>query len=1028
LLIRSALCAAVLVGCFCSAAEISVPERPRYAFQHYGEQFGIGSATVNSMAQDRKGFLWFGAQTGLIRFDGVNIKYYGAKEGLPGAWIDQLLIAPDGALWAVVNNKGIVRFDGLRWVQVPIPKGEAPTGVQAIAVDARNQVFVTTASGLFRIDPDNAELNWSVWNKSNGLPQDRADNVYIAPDGTIWFSSGRQLGRMRGPAYKPEMFPKNSGLPDEGIVAILMDSDFVLWVRTQKHLLRLEPGSGRFVEDGFSIPSANDSGMPSLDEAGHLMVPTVLGLYRKVDGQWQAITKKQGATNDGVIAALQDREGAIWLGLSGTGIDRWPDPKAWSGWTEEDGLPNSEVWGILRDRQQRLWVTTSNGIANWAPGQHRWRNWSERDGLAGGITRDIAVAGDGAVWALSVPGGLNRFDPGSLTPHKISIIPKPQFQTSTIVAGPDGKIWIGGRDYIKKVSWNGGPVFEDVRLPKGMVGFTSGLRFYRNVLWAGGAKGLARFDGREWRKFSTEDGLRSNAILDMAPEDANTVWVIYQDAGMGVTRLQMSSAGISVKHFSKAEGMASDNGFMIGRDREGRTWVGGERGLSAISPDGSIQRYNRADGLLWDDIDTSGFWEEPDGTFMFGTSHGLSRFDPRVARRGATTLPLFVTSAVLGGREQVMEKEPAAAYHQSIDLQFASLTFRDSPSVECMYRLDGLESEFAETNMRQVRYPALPSGNYDFEIKCVSSAGVWSQPAHFKFTVRPAWWERWWARLILLFIVIFLVRTAIDLRTRALEKDRRRLEEAVAERSAALAEANRELQEASLTDPLTKTRNRRYFTSMIDSDLSQAVRAYERVSEGEPAYHRDLIFYLVDFDSFKEVNDKFGHQAGDRLLVQIGERLNNIMRHSDTLVRWGGEEFLIVCKSADRSGADVLAHRILHEIGSLPFDTGDGNHIFRTCSIGWVPFPWIPEAPDALKFEDVLHLADNGLYEAKNSGRNRSFGMMPGENVDEVIEAAKRPDRPGLLQIKSSQVKMISTLGPAVDTKITKNPKAAATS
>jgi len=253
------------------------------------------------------------------------------------------------------------------------------------------------------------------------------------------------------------------------------------------------------------------------------------------------------------------------------------------------------------------------------------------------------------------------------------------------------------------------------------------------------------------------------------------------------------------------------------------------------------------------------------------------------------------------------------------------------------------------------------------------------------------------------------------------------LEQAVEERSAALAEANRELQEASLTDPLTKTRNRRYFTTMIDSDLSQAVRAYERAQEGEPAYHRDLIFYLVDFDRFKEVNDKYGHQAGDRLLVQIAERLHKILRHSDTLVRWGGEEFLIVCKSADRTGADVLAHRILHEIGSVPFDTGDGNMIFRTCSIGRVAFPWIIQSPSALKFEDALHLADKGLYEAKNAGRNRSFGMMPAEDVDAVIETAMKPDRPGMLQIEAKYLKMVSTVGPAVDTKLAKTKKAGLT-
>jgi predicted signal transduction protein with EAL and GGDEF domain len=152
------------------------------------------------------------------------------------------------------------------------------------------------------------------------------------------------------------------------------------------------------------------------------------------------------------------------------------------------------------------------------------------------------------------------------------------------------------------------------------------------------------------------------------------------------------------------------------------------------------------------------------------------------------------------------------------------------------------------------------------------------------------------------------------------------------------------------------------------------------------------------------------------------------MRHSDTLVRWGGEEFLIVCKSADRAGADVLAHRILHEIGSLPFDIGNGTLIFRTCSIGWVPFPWITHAPTTLKFEDVLFLADQGLYKAKSLGRNQSVGMLPGDGIDEIIDAASKPDRPGLLQIKLNHVRMVNTMGPGVDTNLSKAKSAKAES
>src|SRR5947208_892253 len=103
------------------------------------------------------------------------------------------------------------------------------------------------------------------------------------------------------------------------------------------------------------------------------------------------------------------------------------------------------------------------------------------------------------------------------------------------------------------------------------------------------------------------------------------------------------------------------------------------------------------------------------------------------------------------------------------------------------------------------------------------------------------------------------------------------------------------------------------------------------------------------------------------------------MRWKRTVVDWTPRW---VVAGLRRTSVDVLAHRILHEIGSLPFDTGEGNLIFRTCSIGWVPFPWITHAPSTLKFEDALFLADQGLYKAKSLGRNQSVGMLPGDRVD----------------------------------------------
>jgi diguanylate cyclase (GGDEF)-like protein len=113
-----------------------------------------------------------------------------------------------------------------------------------------------------------------------------------------------------------------------------------------------------------------------------------------------------------------------------------------------------------------------------------------------------------------------------------------------------------------------------------------------------------------------------------------------------------------------------------------------------------------------------------------------------------------------------------------------------------------------------------------------------------------------------------------------------------------LARANKELHEASVTDVLTGARNRRFLMTTIDSDTQQALRFY---STGDNTNrNRDLIFYLIDIDHFKLVNDRFGHQQGDALLVQVAARISSAIRYSDILIRWGGEEFLVVSRFTDR--------------------------------------------------------------------------------------------------------------------------------
>jgi diguanylate cyclase (GGDEF)-like protein len=198
-----------------------------------------------------------------------------------------------------------------------------------------------------------------------------------------------------------------------------------------------------------------------------------------------------------------------------------------------------------------------------------------------------------------------------------------------------------------------------------------------------------------------------------------------------------------------------------------------------------------------------------------------------------------------------------------------------------------------------------------------------------------------------------------------------------------LQRKNLELQEISFTDPLTGVWNRRYLEEILGAEAGQVLRNYERarISDVRKLDHRDLIFIMVDMDFFKEVNDVHGHPAGDRLLQRVAERLSGVVRKSDVLVRWGGEEFLIMSRSADPGGIPAFCERILEIIAKEAFDLGHGICIRKSCSVGWAPFPWSRGAYEAICAEEVIELADAALYRAKAGGRNQGVGILPGDGA-----------------------------------------------
>ncbi|QPF76106.1 diguanylate cyclase [Roseateles sp. DAIF2] len=212
---------------------------------------------------------------------------------------------------------------------------------------------------------------------------------------------------------------------------------------------------------------------------------------------------------------------------------------------------------------------------------------------------------------------------------------------------------------------------------------------------------------------------------------------------------------------------------------------------------------------------------------------------------------------------------------------------------------------------------------------------------------------------------------------RALLEANETLELRVAQRTAelersnqALSQANEALRETSLTDPLTGLRNRRYLLQHIESDAALALR-------NEASREDCLIFYLVDIDHFKSINDNHGHEAGDQVLAQVAQRIRACSRRSSHVVRWGGEEFLVVARRASMEHASLQAQRFCEAFHRQPFLLGQDRALTVTCSVGYALLPMRRADREHLAWNEVLELADQALYWVKQNGRDGWLGVLP---------------------------------------------------
>jgi diguanylate cyclase (GGDEF)-like protein len=578
------------------------------------------------------------------------------------------------------------------------------------------------------------------------------------------------------------------------------------------------------------------------------------------------------------------------------------------------------------------------------------------------------------------------------------------------------KTWLGGPDGLWRMTPN--TAAKNIFEPYSGERRVTSLFADGDQLWAGTWYGVKKIDVDTDAILPVDDArLNAQFITIIKKDKNNTLWVGTADAGLFYQSIDKSNRKQTWTQLSTLDGLPSNTISAIEYDNDGNIWVSTKLGIARIEFDAALKTalktYRVTPILLNQGAAAAPYLRNASarngqGEIIFGGTNGITIIDPTLWREISYRAPLVVTNLSTNGETQAKYLSvndsagrsstvidiPADNYRFTID--FAALDYRDSAELRYRYRLIGLDDKWTLTDAknRSATFTSLTPKTYTMEVQYANQGYDWADDKTLSITVNvaPKWFQQRWFKLLAAALITLAIYALYQWRLANYRQRERILEEKVAERTEALTRANQQLTEksllieaASLTDPLTNLRNRRYLTQHIDADVLLAERNYSNHSNNVKVNdiandndNADLIFYLIDLDNFKRVNDRFGHAAGDAVLIEMRHRLARVFRESDFVIRWGGEEFLAVARHTNRANAGVLAERIREAVTASEFNLNDAGQTKVTCSIGFAAYPFLTHAPSAINWRETVALADAALYRAKHNGRNMWVGLDAG--------------------------------------------------
>lgn len=826
----------------------SLLAQPARDYLQFGIPEGLPHLSVYSIRQSPDGFMWFGTENGLVRFDGYEMKYYdqSTTPALSGSNISSIQIDKSGQIWLGLWGEGINRLDPLTGtIQRFNSNPEDHTTLsddraQVLYFDRNERLWAGTyKGGLNRYQPETG--TWAHYHpepgKPGGLISERIWSIAETLDGRLLVGTenGLQMLRPDETGFETLVGPANRPVSMKGlqIRTLSVHPDGWVWFGTDNGLFRIHPETRQVQPASQFFPASIPDPIINqihFEKSGNIWIGTYrrgLMIYQPGGkAVLQAGDRSSGFNGYDVRVVFEDRTGNIWTGGRGMGIRKYNlQYQKFFGLpaTTHDGFPSSslDILSITGTPDGTVYFgTNGQGLHVLKPGSKELGYLAPPGSPSSGPDAVQALFYDkqsGLLWLGTRNYGLWAFDQRFKPVYQFGF---PSGQTGTIsgnsirsiLAGSDGVLWVGTKGTgLNRIDLKSKKTRVFINEPENPASLQSNdIRFVAqsadSSLWVGtDGGGISRmkpgtFQFENWTTSRSSDfRLSNNDVTCFFQSPDGKIWIGTDGGGVNIIDPINSRVSLLDQNRTGHPVICGITG-----DISGQLWIQTLTGITRYNPaTGQSRLYRPGDGIPSSIFNINSIYRTSWSSLYMGGIQGVTTFNPEKLTENMQVPPVSLTGFRIFNREWTGDSSITAKKilhltpeENFFTVSFASLDYVNPRNNRYKYQLTGFDDNWIDAgDRRYASYSNLNGGTYTFRVIGSNNDGLWNPSgASVTIVVHPPFWKTWWFQLLLIVALGLAVWGVIYSRTSFIRSVNRGLESEISKRTTELRDKNLELE------------------------------------------------------------------------------------------------------------------------------------------------------------------------------------------------------------------------------------------